>query len=75
MHGGQMVLWMPREGRMPPLKRSNDDLDVRDARGVGHHGALHLRSTTDHVHEGRDQTAETLTQATAPISLSLKEVE
>jgi hypothetical protein len=43
--------------------------------GCGHHGAPRLRSTTDHVHEGRDQTAETLTQATAPTSLRLKEVE
>jgi hypothetical protein len=69
-----MVLWMPRAGWMPPLKRSNDDLDVRDARGIGHHGAPRLRSTTNHVHRGRDQTAETLTQATTPTSLSLKEV-
>ena len=60
---------------MPPLKRSNDDLGVRDARGVGHHGAPRLRSTTNHGHKGGDQTAETLTQATAPTSLSLNEVE
>jgi hypothetical protein len=45
-----MVLWMPRARRMPPLKRSNDDLDVRDARGVDHHGASCLRSITNHVH-------------------------
>jgi hypothetical protein len=43
--------------------------------GCGLYGAPRLKSTTDHVHEGRDQTAETLTQATAPTSLSLKEVE
>ena len=42
--------------------------------GCGHHGAPRLRSTTDHVHKGRDQTAETLTQATTLTSLSLKEV-
>ena len=69
-----MVLWMPRARRRPPLKRSNDDLDVRDARGVGPHGAPRLRSTTNHVHRGRDQTAETLTQVTTPTSLSLNEV-
>ena len=28
-----------REGRIPPLKRSSDDLNGRGARGVGHHGA------------------------------------
>jgi hypothetical protein len=26
--------WMPRERRMPPLKRSNADLSVRDALGA-----------------------------------------
>jgi len=70
-----MVLWIPREGRIPPLKRSNDDLDVRDARGDGQLGAQCLRSTTNYSHKGRDQMAETLPQATAPTSLSLKEVE
>lgn len=75
MHGGQMVLWIPREGRIPPLKRSNDDLDAQDARGGGHLSAQCLRSTTNHSHKGRGQTAKMLTQATAPTSLSPKEVE
>ena len=43
--------------------------------GIGHHGAPRLRSTLNRVHEGRDQTVETLTQAPAPTSLRLKEME
>jgi len=43
--------------------------------GIGHHGAPRLRSTLNHVHEGRDQTTETLTQATVPTPLRLKEME
>jgi hypothetical protein len=51
------------------------DVGLRDTHGVGHHGASRLRSTTDHAHKGRDQMAETPTQATARTSLRLKEVE
>jgi hypothetical protein len=52
-----------------------EHVGLRDARGVGHHGASRLRSTTDHAYKGRDQMAETPTQVTAPTSLHLKEIE
>jgi hypothetical protein len=30
MYRWQTILWMPRERRRPPLKRSNGDLSVKD---------------------------------------------
>ena len=69
MHGGLLVLWMPREGWRPPVKRSTPDRSARDERGVarreetvchtplalgvGHHGASRLRSTTRRIVGGR----------------------
>jgi len=63
--------YLQAEGR----DQITEDVGLRDTHGVGYHGALRLRSTTDHVHKGRDQMAETPTQVTAPTSLRLKEVE